>query len=141
MIFFYPGHLYHLLNIDKDIETNENLDQYKKDFNFIDFSNGEKIINKSKIYLYNNIGGYNLYNVINNSYRVVAFHGMMTNLATINNNKVLDLFLCEINTSEDYQRYRNAFYEFKPNYKEYDFIVPSKNFEKTLKKMRFSLKK
>ena len=67
--------------------------------------------------------------------------GMMTNLASINNNKVLDLFLCEINTIEDYQKYRNAFYEFKPNYKEYDFIVPSKNFEKTLKKMRFSLKK
>ena len=37
-------------------------------------------------------------------------------------------------------RYKNAFYEFKPNYKKYDFIVPSKNFDKTLRKMRYSLK-
>ena len=101
----------------------------------------EKKINNSKIYLYNNISGSDLLNVINDSYIVVAFHGMMTNLASINNNRVLDLFLCEINSKKDYMRYKNAFYEFKPNYKKYDFIVPSKNFDKTLRKMRYSLKK
>ncbi len=127
--------------LTKDIENDENLDSYKKDFNFIDFSNGEKKINNSKIYLYNNISGSDLLNVINDSYIVVAFHGMMTNLASINNNRVLDLFLCEINSKKDYMRYKNAFYEFKPNYKKYDFIVPSKNFDKTLRKMRYSLKK
>ncbi len=127
--------------LTKDIENNENIDIYKKDFNFIDFSNGEKKINNSKIYLYNNISGSDLLNVINDSYIVVAFHGMMTNLASINNNRVLDLFLCEINSKKDYMRYKNAFYEFKPNYKKYDFIVPSKNFDKTLRKMRYSLKK
>ena len=35
---------------------------------------------------------------------------------------------------------RNFFYEFKPTYKNYDFIIPKKNFMKTLKKMKFSLK-
>ena len=66
---------------------------------------------------------------------------MMTNLATIEKRPVLDLFHCEIKSLHDYRRYKNAMYEFKPNYKDYDFIVPSKNLSKTLNKMRFSLKK
>ena len=52
-----------------------------------------------------------------------------------------DLFHCEIRSLEDFRRYKNAMYEFKPNYKNYDFIVPSRNISKTLKKMQFSLKK
>ena len=39
----------------------------------------------------------------------------------------------------DYHSYKNAFHEFKPNYLGYDFIIPSKNIEKTIKKMKFSL--
>ena len=66
---------------------------------------------------------------------------MMTNLATIEKRPVLDLFHCEIRSLEDFRKYKNAMYEFKPNYKDYDFIVPSKNLAKTLNKMRFSLKK
>ena len=38
-------------------------------------------------------------------------------------------------------KYKNALYEFKPSYKDYDFIVPSKNIKKTINKMKFSLKK
>ena len=66
---------------------------------------------------------------------------MMTNLASIEKKNVLDLFLCEINTIADFRRYKNALYEFKPNYNNYDFIVPSKDIDKTIRKMKFSLKK
>ena len=66
---------------------------------------------------------------------------MMTNLASIEKKSVLDLFYCKINSWDDYRNYRNSFYEFKPNYKGYDFIIPSKNIKKTLKKMEFSIKK
>ena len=125
----------------KDLENNDNIENYKNEFNIIDFLNGEKIINDSNIYLLNNISGSDLYHIINNADKVVAFHGMMTNLASIENNQVLDLFLCEINTIEDYRRYKNALYEFKPKYPEYDFIVPSKDIRKTIRKMQFSLKK
>ena len=43
---------------------------------------------------------------------------MMTNLASINKKPVLDLFFCEIKSTSDLNRYKNAIYEFKPNYKE-----------------------
>ena len=48
---------------------------------------------------------------------------------------------CKIEKWEDYRSYRNSFYEFKPKYRGYDFIVPSKNIKKTISKMRFFLKK
>ena len=37
--------------------------------------------------------------------------------------------------------YRNSFYEFKPSYKGYDFIIPSNDIHKTIRKMNFFLKK
>ena len=114
---------------------------FKKDFNVINFSNGEVTLNKSRIFLYDNLVGSDLYHIINNADKVIAFHGMMTNLATIENNPVLDLFYCKINSISDFRRYKNALYEFKPKYNGYDFIVPSKNIQKTIRKMRFSLKK
>ena len=83
-----------------------------------------KKINNSK-YIFIIIYGSDLLNVINDSYIVVAFHGMMTNLASINNNRSW-IYFCETNSRKDYMRYKNAFYEFKPNYKKYDFTVPSK---------------
>ena len=58
---------------------------------------------------------------------------MMTNLASIGKRPVLDLFHCEIKSLDDYRRYKNAMYEFKPSYKDYDFIVPSKRFIKNFK--------
>ena len=63
----------------------------------------------------------------------------MTNLASLNNKKVLDLFFCEINNHKQYAKYRNSFYEFKPSYKGYDFTIPSKDIGKTIKKIQFSL--
>jgi len=125
----------------RDIEINKSQDEYKKKFNVIDFSNNEKTINNSNIYLYDNLKGSDLYNVIRDADKVVAFHGMMTNLATIEKRPVLDLFYCNIKSLSDYRRYKNALYEFKPNYSGYDLIVPSKDVVKTINKMRFSLKK
>ena len=93
------------------------------------------------ITLIDEIKGSDLYNLVRNADKVVAFHGMMTNLASINKHKVLDLFHCNIRNWDDYRNYRNSFYEFKPSYNGYDFIIPSKNIKKTLKKIRYSLKK
>ena len=82
-----------------------------------------------------------MFNVIKYSHKVVAFHGMMTNLGYLLKKPVLDLFHCKIEAWEDYRGYRNSFYEFKPSYKGYDFIIPSKNIHKTIKKIEFSLNK
>ena len=85
--------------------------------------------------------GEDLFNVIKYSNKVVAFHGMMTSLGYLLKKPVLDLFHCKIERWEDYRRYRNSFYEFKPKSINYDFIIPKKNINKTIKKMEFSLKK
>lgn len=129
------------LILTKDIENDENTKVFKDNFNSFDFKTLKFIDNSQKVIFFDNIDGADLYNTIINSKKVVAFHGMMTNLASINKHKVLDLFHCNINNWDDYRNYRNSFYEFKPSYNGYDFIIPSKNIKKTLKKIRYSLKK
>lgn len=125
----------------RDIEKKNYQENYKNHFNIINFSTHERSKNNTNIFLYDDIKGRDLYNVIRKADKVVAFHGMMTNLATIEERPVLDLFYCDIKSLSDYRRYKNALYEFKPNYKNYDLIVPSQNIQKTINKMRFSLKK
>ncbi len=123
----------------RDIEPTLNKENFKDEFNVIDFLSKTKNLNNSNIYLYENITGSDLLHVINNSKKIVAFHGMMTNLASISKKPVLDLFFSEIKSNSDFNKYKNAIYEFKPKYKDYDLIIPSKNLNKTLKKMKFSL--
>ena len=125
----------------RDIDKINSEENYEKLFNVINFDTNKISLNNTNIYLYDNIRGSDLYNIIRKANKVVAFHGMMTNLASIENRPVLDLFHCDIKSLDDYRRYKNALYEFKPSYKDYDFIVPSKNIKKTINKMKFSLKK
>ena len=54
---------------------------------------------------------------------------MMTNLGFLLGNPVLDLFHCNITCWEEYRRYRNSFYEFKPKHNNYDFVIPKKDME------------
>ena len=124
----------------KDIEKDENSQIFKDNFNSFDFKT-LKFINKSKkIIFFDNIDGQDLYNTIVMSKKIIAFHGMMTNIASINKQKVLDLYHCNINNWNDYRNYRNSFYEFKPKYNGYDFIIPKKDINKTIRKIRYSLK-
>ncbi len=121
----------------RDIEINHKDDLFKEKFKTIDFSNKE-ILNenlKTKIILYDNIEGEDLYETIVNSSKVIAFHGMMTNLASITKKKTIDMWFCDIKNYNDYRNYRNAFYEFKPKYDGYNFIIPSKQIDKTIKKI------
>ena len=121
----------------RDIEINNKDDLLKEKFKTIDFSNKE-ILNKdlkTKIILYDKIEGEDLYETIVNSSKVIAFHGMMTNLASITKKKTIDMWFCDIKNYNDYRNYRNAFYEFKPKYKGYNFIIPSKEIDKTIRKL------
>ena len=65
---------------------------------------------------------------------------MMTNLGSLVNKSITDLWFFDVKTWDDYRNYRNAFYEFKPKYKEYNFIIPNKDIKKTFKKLLFSIK-
>ena len=127
--------------LTKDIEVDKNTKIFKNHFTSFDFNTSEFIDRSEKIIFFDNIDGQDLYNIIFNSKKIVAFHGMMTNIASINKQQVLDLFHCKIKNWNDYRNYRNSFYEFKPKYKGYDFIIPSKDIKKTIRKMRYSLQK
>lgn len=130
---------YENIFITRDIEETIKKKNYDFKYNLVDISKSDVLQNNSKIFIFDNIEGIDLFNVINNSRKIIAFHGMMTNLAALNKKKVLDLFFCKINNKKDYQSYRNSFYEFKPVYKDYDFTIPSSDINKTLKKMNYSL--
>ena len=127
--------------ITKDIEFDNNNVLFKKNFNSYDFKLKKFIDNKENILFFDNIVGEDLFNVIKYSQKIVAFHGMMTNLGSLLNRPVLDLYHCKISSWEDYRRYRNSFYEFKPIYNNYDFIIPKKDINKTISKIKFSLNK
>lgn len=143
LISFFDEILKYSQNIffTRDIENENRNFEFYKIFNVYDFKNNKFINNNSKILLLENAEGPDLYNIIRRSHKVIAFHGMITSFAWIEKKNVLDLYFCEINSWEDYRKYRNSFYEFKPKYEEYDFIIPSRNLNKTLKKMSFFLKK
>ncbi len=132
---FYPNVI-----LTKDIEIDKNNAIFKNNFNSYDLKTSKFIDNNSKVLFLDNIEGKDLYNVIKLSEKVVAFHGMMTNLGSLEYKPVIDLFYCKINSWNDYRNYRNSFYEFKPKYKGYNFIIPSKDINKTLKKILFLLK-
>ena len=125
--------------VTRDIEDLIIKKDYAFNYNKVDLKTLNLDKSDSNIYLFDNIEGEDLFNLINNSKKVIAFHGMMTNLASLNYKKVLDLFFCEINNYKQYAQYRNSFYEFKPSYQGYDFTIPSKDIRKTIKKIQFSL--
>ena len=125
----------------KDLEKKVNDHFFKDKFQVVDFKS-KKIITKnlkSKILFFDNIEGEDLYNTIRYASKIIAFHGMMTNLASLEKKKIIDMWFLNIKNSNDYKNYRNAFYEFKPNYTGYDFTIPNKNIYKTIKKIKYLL--
>ena len=126
--------------LTKDLKLDDNTKIFKDNFNSFDFKTLKFTDKSSKIIFFDNIDGIDLYNTILHAKKVVAFHGMMTNLGSIRKQKVLDLFHCKIDNWSDYRNYRNSFYEFKPKYFGYDFTIPRKDMNKTIKKIKFSFK-
>jgi len=125
--------------ITKDIEVDENSKILKENFNSYDFKSHNYLNKNKKIIFFDNIDGKDIYNVIALSNKIIAFHGMMTSLGAIKKKKILDLFHCNIKNWNDYRNYRNSFYEFKPSYNGYHFIIPNKDIKKSLRKMKFFL--
>ena len=93
-------------------------------------SKGEQIVE-----YYPNIKGEHLFNLIGEAKIVISFHGTITSMAAIQKIKVIDLFNCEIKSIEDFYKYKNAFHEFVPKQKNYQFIIPKKNFSITIRRI------
>ncbi len=127
--------------ITRDIEPSIKSFKFDNKYNFYNFKTKNFVDNKSDILLLESIEGADLYNIIRNAYKIVAFHGMITSFAWIEKKSVLDLYDVKNNNWNDYRKYRNSFYEFKPCYNGYDFIIPKKDINKTIKKIKFFLNK
>ena len=124
----------------RDIENNKEQIDFSERYNVINFK--LKMLNKknNNIFLFDEIEGLDLFNTIKFSSKVIAFHGMMTNLGSLLKKKITDLWFFDTKNLNDYMNYRNAFYEFKPIYNGYDFLIPSKDIKKTFRKLIFSIK-
>ena len=139
-LFTYLLKFYENIIFTKDLEKDTKSEIFYDDFSILNFSSGEFIEKNRNIILFDNIEGEDLYNTIRNSSKIIAFHGMITNLGALEKKPIIDLWYCDINNWNDYRNYRNAFYEFKPKYPNYNFIIPNKDIKKTLRKMMFALR-
>jgi len=69
-----------------------------------------------------------LFKLINLSDTVISPHGAMTVMGSYLNKKVIDIFDTNINI--------NAFREYKPNHKNYKFLIIKKDYNKILFKIK-----
>ncbi len=86
------------------------------------------------------VKGKAFFDIIGNAKLVLAFHGMITSIAAIQNTYVIDLFNCKINNKNDFYKYKNAFHEFKPKLKNYEFLIPKKDFLVTINRIKKLIK-
>jgi len=93
-------------------------------------------LKKDFVDYYPNIKSEDLFKLIGNAKLVISFHGTITSMAAIQNTKVIDLFNCDIETKEDFYRYKNAYHEFVPKLNNYEFIIPKKNFNNTVNRIK-----
>jgi len=133
---YYPNVV--LIN---DIEPSDDNFFFKNEYNWYDFKENIYEKNNSKILYLENIDGKDLFNAIKFSKKTIACHGTITLLGNLIKVPILDMFYYKIESKDDYHRYKNSFHEHMPNHYNYDFIIPNKNINKTIQKMKFSLKK
>ena len=122
-----------------DIEGGSDNIFFKEKYDWYDFKSKNSSIKKNYVVYLENIDGKDLFNVIRFSKKTIACHGTITLIGNLTNTPILDLFNCNINSKEDFYEYKNSFHEHVPK-NNYDFIIPSKNLDKTIKKMLFLLK-
>jgi hypothetical protein len=132
---YYPNII--LIN---DIDGGDDNLFFKKRFDWFDFRNKDHILKNNNILYFENIDGLDLFNVVRLSKKTIACHGTITLLGNLVNTPILDLFNCDIKSRDDFYQYKNSFHEHVPK-NNYDFIIPSTDIKKTLRKMKFSIKK
>ena len=125
-----------------DIEGNDYVKFFKDNFNCYDYDKNVYFSRNSKITYLHNIFGLELFKVIANSTKTIAPHSSFTNLSSFFNIPTIDIFYMKSFSKTDLQSYRNAAREFSPFNNKYFRIIPSINYDKTVKKiLLFSNKK
>jgi hypothetical protein len=102
---------------------------FLSNFSYLDFDNSiDKIDLKKNIHYLHNINTSDLFKLISLSKTVISPHGAMTVMASYLKKNVIDIFDTSINL--------NAFREYKPRNKNYNFFIIKPDFDKILFKIK-----
>ena len=112
--------------------TNKYFSDKFNTFNFVD--NSKNFINKKNIFFLENIDGYNLFDAIKKSSKVISPEGIITHMGYYLNKPILALLHFNLKDRQDFINQIISCKEwFPPN--NYDFIVLKKNFNQSIKKL------
>ncbi len=114
----------------------KNINKYfSEKFNTYDFTNNKKnFINDKNIFFLKNIDGYDLFDAVNKSYKVISPEGIITHMGYYLKKPILALMHFNLKNRQDFINQIISCKEwFPPN--NYDFIVLKKDFKKSLKKL------
>tara|TARA_Y100000816_G_scaffold151162_1_gene107636 strand:+ start:4874 stop:5347 length:474 start_codon:yes stop_codon:yes gene_type:complete len=102
--------------------------RFLSNFSYLDFSSSINKINiNNKIHYLHNIGTSDLFKLVSMSNSVISPHGAMTVMASYLNKKVIDIF--------DQNVTINAFREYRPKNKKYNFLIIKSDYNKILLKI------
>ena len=126
---------YEYVCFSSEFNNNKINDFFLKEYNSFDFDNYKSlIINKKKIIFLKNIDGYNLFNAINKSSKIICPEGIMTHMGYFLKKPILALMHFRLNDRRDFINQIISCKEwFPPN--NYEYTVLKKDFNKSISKL------
>ena len=126
---------YEYVCFSSEIYNNKINNFFSKEYNCFDFDNYKsQIINKKKIIFLKNIDGYDLFNVINKSSKIISPEGIMTHMGYFLQKPILALMHFRLKDRRDFINQIISCKEwFPPN--NYEYTVLKKDFNKSISKL------
>lgn len=119
-----------------EIFNEEINDLFASKYNTYDFDDSnEYFINENNIYFLKNIDGYDLFNTINHSSKIISPEGIITHIGYFLNKSMLSLLHFNLKNREDFISQVISCKEwFPPN--NYEYLVLKKDFDKSINKIK-----
>ena len=126
---------YEYVCFSSEINNNKINDFFLKEYNCFDFDNYKSFtINKKKIIFLKNIDGYELFNAINKSSKIICPEGIMTHMGYFLQKPILALMHFRLKDRKDFINQIISCKEwFPPN--NYEYTVLKKDFNKSISKL------
>ncbi len=109
---------------------------FSSQFNTFDYKNNKRqLINKKNIFFLKDVDGYDLFDVVKKSSKVVCPEGIISHMAYFLNKDLLTLMHFNLKNKQDFIRQIISCKEWFPQ-ENYPFCVLKKDFEKSIKKIK-----
>ncbi len=110
-------------------------DFFSSKFNTYDYNNGkEKVLNKKGIFFLKNIDGFDLFDAVKKSSKIISPEGIITHMGYYLNKPILALMHFNLYNRQDFINQIISCKEWFPP-KNYNFIVLKKDFDKSVTKL------